>query len=137
MSQASPTSSATQLPVRQAAVVFLAFALAYFLSGLLRAITAMLSPTLSLEFGLHARDLGLLAGGYFLGFALTQLPLGQWLDRHGPRRVILGFLGLAVLGTLLFAVADRFTTLLIARLLTGMGLSGCRRPCSCAPTPGC
>ena len=46
---------------------------------------------LSAELALTASDLGLLAGGYFLGFALTQLPLGTWLDRHGPRRVILAF----------------------------------------------
>ena len=43
-------------------------------------------------------DLGLLAGGYFLGFAATQLPLGTWLDRHGPKKVILGFLLVAVAG---------------------------------------
>lgn len=113
------------LPARQAALVFLAFALAYFLSALLRAITATLSPTLSQAFGLQARDLGLLAGGYFLGFALTQLPLGHWLDRHGPRRVVLGFLCLAVVGALAFSVAQQFATLLAARVLTGMGLSAC------------
>jgi len=62
------------LPRRVAVWVFLAFASAYFLSTLLRAITATLSPTLTLEFGLQARDLGLLAGGYFFGFSLTQLP---------------------------------------------------------------
>ena len=54
--------------------VFLAFAAAYFLSALIRAITATLSPTLTQELALSAQDLGLLAGGYFLGFAATQLP---------------------------------------------------------------
>ena len=89
---------------RRAAVwVFVAFACAYFLSALLRAITATLSPTLTFEFGLQARDLGLLAGGYFLGFSLTQLPMGHWLDQHGPKRVVLSFLGVAVLGCLAFA----------------------------------
>ena len=50
--------------------VFLAFAFAYFFSTLVRAITATLSPTLTLELELQAQDLGLLAGGYFLGFAM-------------------------------------------------------------------
>ena len=76
-------------------------------------------------FDLQARDLGLLAGGYFLGFAVTQLPLGNWLDRHGPRRVILGFLTLAVAGCLAFSVADSFAALLASRVLMGMGLSAC------------
>jgi predicted MFS family arabinose efflux permease len=113
------------LPVRSAVAVFLAFALAYFLSALIRAVTATLSPVLSAEMSLQARDLGLLAGGYFLGFALTQLPLGTWLDRHGPRRVILAFLGVAVLGCVAFALATSFTGLLAARVLTGMGVSAC------------
>lgn len=113
------------LPRRMAVVVFLAFALAYFFSALVRAITATLSPTLTEEFNLSAQDLGLLAGGYFLGFSLTQLPLGRWLDRHGPKKVILSFLSFAVLGCLAFSWADSFHALLAARVLCGMGVSAC------------
>ena len=114
-----------RLPRRMAVVVFLAFALAYFLSALVRAITATLSPTLTTEFSLNAQDLGLLAGGYFLGFSLTQLPLGRWLDKHGPKKVVLAFLSVAVLGCLAFSWADSFHGLLAARVLCGMGVSAC------------
>ena len=110
---------------RTAVLVFVAFASAYFLSALLRAITATLSPTLSVEFGLQARDLGLLAGGYFLGFSLTQLPMGRWLDSHGPKKVVLSFLGVAVVGCLAFAMADGFMGLLMSRVLIGVGVSAC------------
>lgn len=120
-----PAPNRDVLPVRVAVIVFLTFALAYFLSALLRAITATLSPTLSAEMALSAGDLGLLAGGYFLGFALTQIPLGNWLDRHGPRKVILWFLGVAVVGCAAFAMATNFSGLLAARVLTGMGVSAC------------
>jgi predicted MFS family arabinose efflux permease len=113
------------LAPRAAVWVFLAFALAYFLAALVRAITATLSPTLSTELALSASDLGLLAAGYFFGFALLQLPLGNWLDRHGPRRVIVAFLTMAVLGCVAFALATSFTGLLAARVLTGMGVSAC------------
>lgn len=113
------------LPPRTAIVVFLTFAFAYFLSALVRAVTATLAPTLVQEFALQARDLGLLAGGYFLGFAATQLPLGKWLDRHGPRKVSLGFLGVAVLGCLVFSQAGGFTGLLAGRVLCGAGVSAC------------
>jgi predicted MFS family arabinose efflux permease len=105
--------------------VFLAFALAYFFSTLIRAITATLSPVLSQEMALSASDLGLLSGGYFFGFALTQLPMGRWLDRYGPRWVILPFLAMAVLGCVAFAMATSFSGLLAARALTGMGVSAC------------
>lgn len=117
--------SASVLPRRAAVIVFLAFAFAYFLSALLRAVTATLAPTLSQEFTLHASDLGLLAGGYFLGFSATQLPLGTWLDRHGPQKVLLGFLGVAVAGCLVFSMATGFSGLLAGRVLCGAGVSAC------------
>jgi len=110
---------------RGAVLVFLAFAFAYFFSALIRAITATLSPQLTQEFSLHARDLGLLAGGYFLGFAAMQLPLGRWLDRQGPKTVILGFLAVAAMGCLAFSQATSFSGLLIARVLCGVGLAAC------------
>lgn len=110
---------------RAAVIVFLVFAFAYFFSALVRSVTATLSPQLTTEFALSARDLGLLAGGYFLGFAALQLPLGQWLDRHGPRNVILGFLAVAVAGCAAFALAQGFTGLLLARVLCGVGLGAC------------
>ena len=114
-----------RLDRKTGALVFLVFAAAYFSSALVRSITATLSPVLTQEFSLQARDLGLLAGGYFLGFAATQLPLGAWLDRHGPKRVILWFLSLAVVGCLAFSAASSFAGLLASRVLVGMGVSAC------------
>lgn len=122
---AAQADTSGYLDKKTAAIVFLAFAAAYFCSALVRAITATLSPVLTQEFSLHARDLGLLAGGYFLGFAAMQLPLGAWLDRHGPKRVILWFLGLSVLGSLAFSMATSFSGLLAARVVLGMGVSAC------------
>jgi MFS family permease len=113
------------LPRRAVVWVFVAFASAYFLSALLRAITATLSPGLTVEFGLQAQDLGLLAGGYFLGFSATQLPMGHWLDQKGPKKVVLSFLGVAVIGCLAFAWASSFSGLLLARVLIGVGVSAC------------
>ncbi|MBG9388709.1 MFS transporter [Caenimonas aquaedulcis] len=110
---------------RPAVTVFLAFAFAYFFSALLRGVTATLSPTLTREFSLNATELGLLAGGYFLGFAATQLPLGTWLDRHGPKNVILCFLLVAVAGCLAFSAATSFPALMVARILCGVGVSAC------------
>jgi len=115
----------SRLSRRDAVVVFLAFAFAYFISALIRAITATLSPTLTQEFSLNARDLGLLAGGYFLGFAAMQLPLGTWLDRQGPKKVSLYFLSMAALGCIAFSWATSFSGLLAARVLCGVGVSAC------------
>src|SRR4051794_13608261 len=115
----------SQLTRRHAVLVFLAFAFAYFFSALLRAITATLSTTFTEEFALSAQQLGLLAGGFFLGFAATQLPLGRWLDEYGPRKVMLAFMVIAVAGCVAFSFAHGFASLLVARILCGVGVSAC------------
>jgi len=113
------------LPLRQAVAVFLSFAFAYFFSALVRAVTATLAPQFSAELQLSSGDLGLLAGAYFFGFAAMQLPLGSALDRFGPRRVLLAFLAVAVLGCAAFAMARSFVWLTLARGLIGVGLAAC------------
>ena len=112
--------------------IFLSFAFAYFFSALLRAVTATLAPSFSAELGLKAADLGLLAGAYFLGFSALQLPLGQALDRLGPKRVLLFLMTLAVLGCGAFALAQSLSELILARALIGMGLAaGLMAPLTC------
>lgn len=115
----------TRLSKGRTTLLFAVMASAYFLSTLIRAITATIAPTLVAEFALNARDLGLLAGGYFLGFAMTQLLLGNWLDRHGPKRVELSFLCVAVVGCIAFSQSDSFAGLLLSRILCGVGVSAC------------
>ncbi len=107
------------------AALFGAFASAYFLSALLRAVTATLAPVFSVELGLKAADLGLLAGAFFLGFAAMQLPLGRALDWLGPRRTLLALLAMAVLGCLAFAHAGGLASLVLSRMLIGVGVSAC------------
>ena len=113
------------LPIKKAVLIFFVFACGYFISALLRAITATLSPLLTSEFNLNAGDLGLLAGGYFLGFASMQIPLGYLLDKHGPKRVVSSFLLIAIIGTVAFALSQSFSGLLISRILIGVGVSAC------------
>ncbi|MFN0183528.1 MAG: MFS transporter [Aquabacterium sp.] len=107
------------------ATMFLAFAVAYFLSALVRASVATLAPALSAELSLTSADLGLLAGAYFLGFSVMQLPMGIALDRFGPKRVQLSMLVIAVLGCAGFALAKTQLGLLTARFLIGAGVAGC------------
>ena len=109
----------------KAITIFLVFALGYFISTLLRAITATISPELIFEFNLSAGQLGLLGGGYFLGFASVQIPLGYLLDLKGPRKIVSYFLSLTIVGLILFALAQNFTILLISRIIIGIGVGAC------------
>jgi MFS family permease len=112
-------------PTGTAVLVFISFAAAYFLSALLRAVTATLAPLFSAELGIGAADLGLLAGAYFVGFAMMQLPLGRALDSFGPKRVLLVLLVIAVVGCGAFAQSTTLATLLAARTLIGVGVAAC------------
>ena len=113
------------LPIKKAVFIFFVFACGYFISALLRAITATLSPLLTLEFSLTAGNLGLLAGGYFLGFASMQIPLGYLLDKYGPKKIVSSFLLIAIIGTVAFALSQSFSGLLMSRILIGVGVSAC------------
>jgi len=109
----------------KAITIFIVFALGYFISTLLRAITATISPELVSEFNLTSGELGLLGGGYFLGFASVQIPLGYLLDSKGPRKIVSYFLSLSIIGLILFATAQNLTMLLISRILIGIGVGAC------------
>ena len=109
----------------KAIIIFLVFALGYFISTLLRAINATISPELVSEFNLSAGDLGLLSGAYFLGFASVQIPLGYLLDSKGPKKIVSYFLSLTIVGIILFANAKNFQILLLSRLLIGIGVGAC------------
>jgi len=113
------------LPKQKAISIFLVFALGYYISNLLRAITATISPNLISEFNLSAGDLGLLGGGYFLGFASVQIPLGYLLDSKGPKKIVSYFLLIAIVGIISFSLSQNFTSLLISRILIGVGVGAC------------
>ena len=113
------------LPKKKAITIFLVFALGYYISNLLRAITATISPNLISEFNLSAGDLGLLGGGYFLGFASVQIPLGYLLDSKGPKKIVSYFLLIAIVGIISFSLSQNFTSLLISRILIGVGVGAC------------
>ena len=113
------------LPKKKAITIFLVFALGYYISNLLRAITATISPNLISEFNLSAGDLGLLGGGYFLGFAAVQIPLGYLLDNKGPKKIVSYFLLIAVFGMISFSLSENFITLLLSRILIGVGVGAC------------
>lgn len=113
------------LPKHKAITIFLVFAFGYYISNLLRSITATISPELVSEFNLSAGELGLLGGGYFLGFASVQIPVGYLLDSKGPKKIVSYFLLIAILGMVSFALSKNFTILLLSRILIGVGVGAC------------
>ncbi|MBR8253652.1 MFS transporter [Burkholderia ambifaria] len=101
------------------------FALGYFVSYVFRGVNLGFAPFVTHELGLSAADLGLLTSLYFLGFAGAQIPAGVLLDHFGPRRVTAGMLLFAAAGAAVFGVAHDLGTMMIGRLLIGVGVSVC------------
>ena len=88
-----------------------------------RAVLSVVGPALAVEFSLSATELGLLSAWMFAAYSLSQLPVGLALDLFGARRVqfVLGLV--AAIGFASFAVSSGMTGFVIARMITGVGVS--------------
>ncbi|MCU0826554.1 MAG: MFS transporter [Tabrizicola sp.] len=101
-----------------AALVF-----AYVLSQFYRAFLAVLTPVLEADLGATKADLATASGAWFLAFALMQIPVGEGLDRLGPRRTAAAALVVGALGAGVFAASTSPGMLTLAMVLIGIGCS--------------
>ena len=97
--------------------------LGYVLSQFYRAFLAVLAPVLETDLGASKADLAYASGAWFLAFAAMQLPVGEALDRIGPRRTAAAALLVGAAGAALFAMAQGPGTLTVAMALIGVGCS--------------
>lgn len=105
--------------------VFFPFAFGYFLSYLFRVVNAVIAPDLAADLHIGPSQLGLLTSTYFIAFASSQLPLGIFLDRFGPRIVESFLLLFAALGAFIFFASQTLTGVIIGRAFIGFGVSAC------------
>ena len=96
----------------------------YVLSQFYRAFLAVLSQVLEADIGAGPEDLAFASGLWFLTFAAMQIPVGEALDRVGPRRtaatlLLLGGGG----GALVFAMATTPAHVALAMAMIGVGCS--------------
>ena len=99
-----------------------ALLLGYVLSQFYRAFLAVLTPVLGSDLGASASDLSFSSGIWFIVFACMQIPVGEALDRFGPRitaSVLLAIGGGG--GAALFASASSASDITWAMALFGVG----------------
>lgn len=96
--------------------------LGYVLSQFYRAFLAVLTPALEADIGATAADLSYASGLWFIVFALMQIPVGEALDRIGPRltTVLLFAVGGAG-GAVVFSMAQTPAHIAWAMVLIGIG----------------
>lgn len=104
-------------------ILFIITSSLFLISQFYRASNAVIAPLLMRDLSLDAEELGLMSASFFYAFALMQIPLGILLDRLGPRRTMTVLSLFAVLGAVLFAWADSFSSGVIGRILLGVGMA--------------
>ncbi len=95
----------------------------YLFSAFYRVSVAVISPQLASELELSAGQLSDVSAAFFYGMAMSQIPLGLAVDRWGTRKMMGCLTGLAICGTLVFALATSAAGLVLGRVLMGLGMS--------------
>lgn len=98
--------------------------LAYALSQFYRAFLAVLTEPLLMETGSGPQELAFASSLWFLTFAAMQIPVGEMLDRIGPRRTTVALFALgAGGGAAVFAMAQTSLHVYLAMAMIGIGCS--------------
>jgi predicted MFS family arabinose efflux permease len=85
---------------------------------------APLLPALSREFSVSAYQLGWLIPGFLIPYGISTLVYGALSDRWGRTPMLLTLLCFATTTMMLVSFAGSWRTLLIARILSGVGCGG-------------
>ena len=123
MASAPRTGIENQAALRTFAPTLVLLALAVLINYVDRGNLALAAPLLKIEWGTTASQLGLLLSGFFWTYTALQFVMGLFVDRLGASRLMaLGFLVWSI-ATVLTGAAIGFVSLLVLRLLLGVGES--------------
>ena len=104
-------------------IVFGAISLLFGLSQFYKTSIAVITPQLMTDLSLDARGLSLMSAVFFYTFALTQIPMGVYLDHVGPRITMAVLTLLAAVGVLIFARSDSLAMSILGRAMLGVGMA--------------
>jgi predicted MFS family arabinose efflux permease len=93
----------------------------FALSQAFRTAAGIMAPPLQHEFGLTPQQLGLFAAAFHFSFAALQLFMGMGIDVYGPRRTVVAVFPLAIMGSVVTAMAHSYPVLILGQVLTGIG----------------
>lgn len=96
---------------------------AYFFVFFVRTSLTVVQPDLQATFSLSASQFSLLTSVYFYTYSLMQIPAGVLIDYWGPRNSIALAMIIASVGSWIFASAPNYSTLLLGRFISALGVS--------------
>ncbi|MBI4486904.1 MAG: MFS transporter [Acidobacteria bacterium] len=100
------------------------FSLLHLICFLDRGIIAVAQPEIRETFGLTLGQMGVVLAAFTWTYALGQIPVGWLGDRYGPKRVLSVLITWTSASACLTGVATGFGSLLVVRLLLGLGEAG-------------
>ncbi|MCF2571144.1 MFS transporter [Brevibacterium sp. UCMA 11754] len=105
-------------------IVLIGSFLAYMFDALELSILSLALPAMRTDLGIDVVQGGWLATVTLLGIGVSSVTIGRLADRYGRKRALVW--SLSIFGTLTALVffAPNFTTILILRFLSGLGLGG-------------
>lgn len=96
----------------------------YVFQYVLRVSPSIMMQNILEKYHIHAYQFGAFSGAYYLGYALTHIPIGLLLDRAGPKKVISFSILVSIFGLLPLIMSDCWNCAVLGRFLVGAGSSG-------------
>ncbi|MDR0942503.1 MAG: MFS transporter [Holosporales bacterium] len=104
-------------------IMWLVVSFFYAYQYILRVLPSAMLDDIMLRFNIDALAFGQFSGVYYIGYSLIHIPLGIWLDRFGPKKVIPICILLSAVGVAPIIFAESWIYPIIGRTLTGIGSS--------------
>lgn len=98
--------------------------LIYFITYVDRVNISVAAPLILKEFNISKMELGVVLAAFSWSYALCQIPAGLLGDKFGPRKVLTGLVIFWSIIDIMTGFAWSFVSLIVLRLLFGMGESG-------------
>jgi len=97
--------------------------LVFFVISLITNILGPLIPDVIRSFSLSLAMAGFLPFSFFVAYGVMSIPSGMLIERKGEKMVIASAFGVALLGSLAFAMTPRYGVGLVSLFLIGIGMA--------------
>ncbi|MCP1660739.1 MFS transporter [Neisseria perflava] len=104
-------------------VVWWILGILYIFVSFHRMSAGVIKNDLQQTFNIGTMEFANISAMFFYAYFLMQIPSGILADKFGPKKTVMGFTLISIIGTVLFSMAPNLEMVYLARFLIGVGLS--------------
>ena len=104
--------------------VIILSSLFYLYDYLLQTSISIFLPIIKVKYMITDFQLGLIGAIFFASYVILQVPIGYLIGKYGARRITSSMAIICFIGGLIMASGEGFYSLLLSRLILGIGVSG-------------